>query len=143
MEALVQWATILSPLIAVAIAWWMTKNSAKDTADKIACIKESTDREIESIKRLAKIQIETTQLQISTELWQARAKLLQNNDKIGDMLDMERSSMSYQAEFQPYVNRQQKKKDLSYDREFLQEYAKVLGQKQTRLTELSKQLEDE
>ena len=46
METVVQWATILSPIIAVIIAWWMTRNSAKDAAKQIA-----------SIKELAKIQL--------------------------------------------------------------------------------------
>ena len=35
MNVIVQWATILSPIIAVLIAWWMSKSSKEDTAKQI------------------------------------------------------------------------------------------------------------
>lgn len=48
MNVIVQWATILSPIIAVLIAWWMSRSSAKDTAKQIAALEESTTKQIES-----------------------------------------------------------------------------------------------
>ena len=143
MEALVQWATILSPLIAVAIAWWMTRNSAKDTAEKIACIKESTDREIKSLKRLAKLQISTTQIQIEKELWESRARNIQLNDRLFGMLETDNSSMSYHPEMQSYRQRDEKQKDIASERDFQQRYSNLLGQFHSRLEQLSKQLDDE
>ena len=71
METVVQWATILSPIIAVIIAWWMTRSSAKDAA-----------KQITSIKELAKIQIETTQIQISKELWDAKTRYQQTSNRV-------------------------------------------------------------
>ena len=38
MYTLVQWATILSPIIAVLIAIWASKSSAKDTAKKLVAL---------------------------------------------------------------------------------------------------------
>ena len=60
MSIVVQWATILSPIIAVLIAWWMSRSSAKDTARQIAALEESTTKQVESIKALSKQQIEAT-----------------------------------------------------------------------------------
>ena len=40
MDTIVQWATILSPIIAVLLAWWTSKSSAKNTAKLVQGIKK-------------------------------------------------------------------------------------------------------
>ena len=76
---IVQWATILSPIIAVLIAWWTVWSSSKDTAKKIAtlekstmeqivALEESTKKEVESVKELTNIQIELSILQTEIQL---------------------------------------------------------------------------
>lgn len=57
MGIIVQWATILSPIIAVLIAWWTVRSSAKDTA-----------KQIKSIKELSRLQIEATIKQVELEI---------------------------------------------------------------------------
>ena len=57
MNVIVQWATILSPIIAVIIAVWASRKSAKDTAKQIAAIEESTKKQMESMKRLSLFQL--------------------------------------------------------------------------------------
>ena len=57
MNVIVQWATILSPIIAVIIAVWASRKSAKDTARQIAAVEESTKKQIESMKRLSLLQL--------------------------------------------------------------------------------------
>ena len=57
MNTIVQWATILSPIIAVIIAVWASRKSAKDTAKQIAAIEESTKKQMESMKRLSLFQL--------------------------------------------------------------------------------------
>ena len=37
---IVQWATILSPIIAVILAWWTCRSGASDTAKLIQCAKK-------------------------------------------------------------------------------------------------------
>ncbi len=64
MNTIVQWATLLSPIIAVLIAIWASRSSAKDTAKKLVALEESTKIQVESIKELTKIQIEITKLQL-------------------------------------------------------------------------------
>ena len=68
MNVIVQWATILSPIIAVLIAWWMSRNSAKDTAKQIAALEESTTKQIESIKELARLQMDASIKQVELEI---------------------------------------------------------------------------
>ena len=61
MSVIVQWATILSPIIAVLLAGITCWFSSRDAAKQIA-----------SIKELAKVQIDVTILQIQKELWDAK-----------------------------------------------------------------------
>lgn len=79
MDIVVQWVTILSPIIAVLIAWWTVRSSAKDTAKKItaleestkeqiAALEESTKKQVESVKELTNIQIELSVLQTEIQL---------------------------------------------------------------------------
>lgn len=57
MNIVVQFATILSPIIAVVIAVWASRKSAKDTAKQIAAIEASTQKQMESMKRLCLLQL--------------------------------------------------------------------------------------
>jgi len=57
MDTIVQWATILSPIIAVVIAVWASRKSAKDTAKQIAVLEENNKKQLESIKRLCLLQL--------------------------------------------------------------------------------------
>ena len=58
MEVIVQWATILSPVIAVLIAAWMVHASAKDTR-----------KQIQSLKNLCIMQISNTLDMLEMELY--------------------------------------------------------------------------
>lgn len=57
MDIIVQWATILSPIIAVLIAWWTVRSSAKDTA-----------KQIKSIKELSRLQMDASIKQVELEI---------------------------------------------------------------------------
>jgi len=57
MDTIVQWATILSPIIAVLVAVWVVISSKKDT-----------DKQIESIKALSRQQIDATIKQVELEI---------------------------------------------------------------------------
>ena len=57
MDTIVQWATILSPIIAVLIAVWVVISSKKDT-----------DKQIESIKALSRQQIDASIKQVELEI---------------------------------------------------------------------------
>ena len=68
MQYVVQWATILSPIIAVVIAWWTSRNSAKDTEKKLTALEASTAKQVESIKDLQAQQIEASIKQVELEI---------------------------------------------------------------------------
>lgn len=61
-------ASIASPLVAVFIAWWTSISSAKDTAKQIAALEESTTKQIESIKELARLQMDASIKQVELEI---------------------------------------------------------------------------
>ena len=70
---IVQWATILSPIIAVLLAGITCWFSSKETAKQIVCIKE-----------LAKIQIDVTALQLQKEIWDAKTHHSQTAERQRD-----------------------------------------------------------
>lgn len=61
-------ASIASPLVAVFIAWWTSISSAKDTAKQIAALEESTTKQVESIKELARLQMDASIKQVELEI---------------------------------------------------------------------------
>lgn len=68
MEILGICISAISILVAVGIACWTSRNSAKDTAKKIAALEKSTKAQVESIKELARLQIDATIQQVDVEL---------------------------------------------------------------------------
>lgn len=131
MEIIVQWATILSPIIAVLIACWTIKSSAKDVT-----------MQIESIKKLAKIQIKTTQIQINKELWDANMLYQQTNDKIQD--NNANTILNYLgSSYDSIHQRVDKNRDLSDKKDYYSQRMKWLNHNLTQLNELEKKLEGE
>lgn len=63
MDGIVQWATILSPIIAVLLAWWTSKSSTR-----------AANKQIATMKELEKIQIHLLQLQINKEMVEANLR---------------------------------------------------------------------
>ena len=74
MDAIIQWATILSPIIAVGMAWWTIRSSAKDTA-----------KEVESLRKLANLQVEELALELEIELKKHQVAAEQAAEERADM----------------------------------------------------------
>ncbi len=141
MDCIVQWATILSPILAVGLAWWTVISSAKETDKKIAALEESTTKQVESIKQIAILQIKTTQIKISKELWEARMRYQQSLEKKKDMQDYNRFFNQIGDGPNFFREHHEKGIDLSLEQEFQEKYAKVLEEYQAKLNKLSKELE--
>ena len=163
MDIIVQWATILSPIIAVVIAILASRSSKKDTDKKLAVLEESTHeqvaaldkstkeqiaalelstkKQLESIKKFAKIQIETSQIQIGKELWEARKRYLQASKEQGDALEYDRFMNLYGGGYDSMRQRDEKKRKLSSEKDFYDEYAEILELSYNRIEKLSKELE--
>lgn len=142
MDTLVQWATILSPIIAVLLAWWTSRSSAKDTAKQIAALEASTNRQIESIKSLAKIQIELSSIQIDKEIWDTRHKLLQTMKKEDDALSYTSDLFDYQ--YNGAISRIQKQREktnnLFYESEYYDRQIKTLNMYVKKLESIKNEL---
>lgn len=66
-DYIVQISAILSPIIAVLLAWWASRSSAKATAKQIAALEESTAKQVTSIKELTRLQLQISQIQLHNE----------------------------------------------------------------------------
>ena len=136
MNTIVQWATILSPIIAVLIAIWASRSSAKDTAKKLVALEESTKIQVESVKELTKIQIEITKLQLQKELWEANLRYSQIAQRVAD--ESNRHFSNFIPEMESYHIREDKKKDMTDNCDFWKEQIAVLKELISQVTELSK-----
>ena len=138
-------ASIASPLVAVFIAWWTSISSAKDTAKQIAALEKSTTKQIESIKELARIQIEITSIQLQKELTEARTGYLQASEKSLDALDDRFSMMGipYNDTVARMQNKQEKQKNLSLEQDFYSKKINWTDSYLKRVKELKMELDKE
>ena len=141
MTEVVQWTTILSPIIAVIVAVVAIYCSSRDTNKKIAAIEDSTAKQIKTVKKLTRLQLELSTMQINKELWESRYRHHQttqkqsSNDGIGAAM---------RAQLPPSMQDEiRRKEDLSYEEDFLEKQRKVLVSNQKRLSEIQIELEEE
>ena len=94
METFVQWATILSPIIAVLLAWWTVRSSAKSTAKELAAMRD-----------VALLQLETTIIEMEYEFFKAESSMKEYKEEIEQLrnelqqLSTSRSSEPQRQEF--------------------------------------------
>ena len=136
---------LIAFLVPIGVAVWTVRSSAKDTAKKIAALEESTTKQVESIKQLAKIQIKTTQTQIGIELEDTMTKEKQVLKKRWDHVNREYGANGIPVEVGVagdfYRNREEKDKNFEYESEFYEKRRNSLMRFQEQLNELSKELE--
>lgn len=141
MEFIVQWATILSPIIAVLIAWWMSKSSAKATDKKIAALEDSTNKQVENIKKLAKLQVDImvkrAELEAGKNLFYAK-QAKQEAEGINKILDSA-TPFTVQLIEKQIVDFQNKKPERDY--ELYCKFIKELEKFQERINELKKEID--
>ena len=136
-------ASIASPLVAVFIAWWTSISSAKDTAKQIAALEESTTKQIESIKELARIQIEITSIQLQKELTETRQSYLQASEKNMDAINNRFSMMGIPHDdvIARMQDKQEKQRNLSLERDFYSKKIHWTDSYLKRVEELKMELE--
>lgn len=142
MEYVVQWATILSPIIAVLIAWWMVKSTSKDTAKKIDAIERNAIKQIKQLKEVSRLQLQITTIQLNKELWDATKNYQINNEQVED-LDGRNASFYVMAYGNEALERKKERnKDFILKRNFYSEQEKVLKKFLSQLENIKKQLEE-
>ena len=137
---------LIAFLVPIGVAVWTVRSSAKDTAKKIAALEESTTKQVESIKKLAKIQIKTNQTQIGIELEDTMTKEKQVLKKRWDHVNREYGANGIPVEVGVagdfYRKREEKDKNFEYESEFYEKRRKTLMRFQEQLNEVSKELEE-
>lgn len=113
-------AIIIALIVPIGVAIWTVRSSAKDTAKQIAALEKSTTKQIESIKELARIQIEITSIQLQKELTEARTGYLQASEKNMDAINDRFSMMGipHNEVIARMQDKQEKQKNLSLEQDF-------------------------
>lgn len=140
METIVQWATILSPIIAVAIALWASKKSAKDTARHIASVEKSTRLQVGSVKELSQIQLETTLMQIDRELSVAQERISQASRRMMEIRQMNPFEIQMKGGLDYQRKCEEEQRQLSGVIEHQQKSVETLKRIKQRLSVISNQL---
>lgn len=123
---IVQWATIISPIIAVFLAWWTVKSSSKDTDKKIAAIKEWSEKEINQLKKLSRLEVETLSLKLDMELIQRAIIAQQANEERNSMQQiMSSNQITFQELGLRKFESEQPARNLKYTTAYIQELKRL------------------
>lgn len=126
MNTIVQWATIASPIIAVLIAFWMSRRSAKDTA-----------KQIESIKNLAKLQIEALSTELEMEMIKNKIIVKQSEE---EKKEMQQILSIHLLDFRELALQEYDAKKSERNYKYLSEYLRELNRLSEKLTQVKQQL---
>ena len=128
---IVQWATILSPVISVIIAVVVSWINSRDVKKQIEAVKElsrqtidNTSKEVESIKQLSKLQIEASIKQVELEIEKYQLLARQAQQEVERIESINTSGLSYLPAFRENAMSQFKEerphRDLKLYSEFIQ-----------------------
>lgn len=127
-NSILQWA---SPIIAVLLAWWTIRSSAKDTK-----------KQVDAIKRLSILQAEISIIQNEIEVYKNKLKLYQAQQSFDDFHYSEDSILAHQLGAQQIMMTQQANKQLEIDLKYYRNLQNKLQEKQKQLVSLKKELEE-
>lgn len=101
--------SIVGWIITILIAVYAARSGSKDTAKKLAALEESTTKQVDSIKKLAKIQIELTKIQLNIKLWEADNKLEQKEQE--NKWTVDRQSLMFGVPMNEFTIRQAEERE--------------------------------
>ena len=120
---IVQWATILSPVISVIIAVVVSWINSRDVKKQIEAVKElsrqtidNTSKEVESIKLLSKLQIEASIKQVELEIEKYQLLARQSKQEVEGIESINTSVLAYQPIFRENAMNQLKEEKLAFFR---------------------------
>ena len=126
---IVQWATILSPIIAVILAWWTCRSGARDTAKLIQCA-----------KRLMLINLRIKVLDLSKEAKEEHehfSGLLKQSKELSKLFHSHYSDLSDEL----LKQQEQKEKDIDIEKDLNIDRRMIIGETMTSLIDLIKDVE--
>lgn len=136
-------ALLIAFLVPIGVAIWTVRSSAKDTAQQIAALNESTQKQVESVKELARLQIEISTLQLSKELSDARNQYLKMSQKSINQYESRNAMLGAPInEFTSMMHeRREKANDLSAEREYCTKRIDMLNSYMDRMNAIKDKLE--
>lgn len=141
MEAII--ISIVGWIITILIAIYAARSGSKDTAKKLAALEESTQKQVGSIKELARLQIEISTLQLSKELSDARNQYLKASQKSMNQYDNRNAMVRVpHNEFSSMMyDRREKANDLSAEQEYCTKRINMLNSYMDRMKSIKEKLE--
>ena len=136
-------AIIIALIVPIGVAIWTVRSSAKDTAKQIVALEESTNKQVESIKELARLQIEISTLQMGKELSDARSQYIQISKKTMNVLDTRDNMLGIPInEFTSMMyEKREKTNDLTIDQEHCTKRINMLNSYMERMNAIKEKLE--
>ena len=119
-------AVILTLIVPIGIAVWTVRSSAKDTAKQIAALEESTTKQIESIKELARIQMDATIKQVELEIEKNIFLAKQAQQEAEGIQNINNSGLSHIQEWKNGVTKQWMEKKPERDSQLYSQFVKEL-----------------
>lgn len=126
MDAIVQWATILSPIIAVLVAVWVVISSKKDT-----------DKQIESIKTLSKLHVEVLLTEIDMDMQKSLIIIKQAEEERQEMRQIMDIHM---LDFRDLAWQDYKAKTPERNLKYTKAYFQELSQIKNKLTKIKEEI---
>ncbi len=135
--------SIVGWIITILIAVYAARSGSKDTAKKLAALEESTQKQVESIKELARLQIEISTLQMSKELSDARNQYLKASQKSINQYEGRNSMVGAPInEFTSMMyERRERANDLSTERDYCTKRVNMLNSYMERMNAIKDKLE--
>ena len=133
-------AVILTLIVPIGIAVWTVRSSAKDTAKQIAALEESTTKQIESIKELARIQMDATIKQVELEIEKNIFLAKQAQQEAEGIQNINNSGLSHIQEWKNGVTKQWMEKKPERDSQLYSQFVKELKGIKQGLVENKKKL---
>lgn len=138
-ELIVQWATILSPIIAVVAAWLTSRSTSRDAAKQIKAMQEGTQKEIESLNKLAELQVQILAVQMEMEQIKCNLTAKQAAEEKARIRDiMNTNQMDFRDMMMKDFEAKKPEREYNYALTYLRELER-LGEKINQIQEQIKQ----
>ena len=136
-------AIIIALIVPIGVAIWTVRSSAKDTAKQIAALEESTQKQVESVKELAKIQTKIAALQLEKESWEARHKWRQLSEENFKAIENDHSMAGFPMnEFTSMMHqRSERNNHLALEQDFYSKQISLLDGYTKRIKDIMKDLD--
>lgn len=119
-------AIIIALIVPIGVAVWTVRSSAKDTAKQIAALEESTTKQIESIKQLARLQMDASIKQVELEIEKNVLLAKQAQQEWKGIEEINNSGMAHMLEWREEITRRFKDKKPERDYHLYSQFIKDL-----------------